>query len=106
MRSLWGCAPESRSLGAARTALVWVKEDFLRRMLIVGVLGISMVDNVLRPLLLSGRTQVNGLVIFFGLLGGAAAFGFIGLVIGPIILVTTGRLLGLLLRPALSIDTR
>ena len=75
-------------------------------MLIVGVLGISMVDNVLRPLLLSGRTQVNGLVIFFGLLGGAAAFGFIGLVIGPIILVTTGRLLGLLLRPALSIDTR
>ncbi len=68
-------------------------------MLVVGVLGISMVDNVLRPLLLSGRTQVNGLVIFFGLLGGAAAFGFIGLVIGPIILVTTGRLLGLLLRP-------
>ena len=41
---------------------------------------------------------MNGLVIFFGLLGGAAAFGFIGLVIGPIILVTTGRLLGLLLR--------
>lgn len=65
-------------------------------MLLVGVLGISMVDNVLRPLLLSGRTQVSGLVIFFGLLGGAAAFGFIGLVIGPIILVTTGRLLELL----------
>ena len=73
-------------------------------MLLVGVLGISMVDNVLRPLLLSGRTQVNGLVIFFGLLGGAAAFGFIGLVIGPIILVTTGRLLEMLLRPDLSIE--
>jgi predicted PurR-regulated permease PerM len=75
-------------------------------MLVVGVLGISMVDNVLRPLLLSGRTQINGLVIFFGLLGGAAAFGFIGLVIGPIILVTTGRLLGMLLRPELSLDKR
>jgi predicted PurR-regulated permease PerM len=75
-------------------------------MLLVGVLGISMVDNVLRPLVLSGRTQVNGLVIFFGLLGGAAAFGFIGLVIGPIILVTTGRLLEMLLRPDLSIDRR
>ena len=71
-------------------------------MLVVGVLGISMVDNVLRPLLLSGRTQASGLVIFFGLLGGAAAFGFIGLVIGPIILVTTGRLLELLLRPDLG----
>jgi predicted PurR-regulated permease PerM len=52
-----------------------------------------MADNILRPLLLSGRTSVSGLVIFFGLLGGVAAFGFIGLVIGPIILVTTGRLL-------------
>jgi hypothetical protein len=33
------------------------------------------------------------LVIFFGLLGGAAAFGLIGLVIGPIILVMTDRIL-------------
>jgi predicted PurR-regulated permease PerM len=62
-------------------------------MLVVGTLGISMVDNILRPLLLSGRTSVNGLVIFFGLLGGAAAFGFVGLVVGPIILVITARLL-------------
>jgi predicted PurR-regulated permease PerM len=51
-----------------------------------------MVDNVLRPLLLSGRTSVSGLIIFFGLLGGVAAFGFIGLVIGPIVLVITARL--------------
>ena len=70
-------------------------------MLLIGVLGISMVDNVLRPLLLSGKTQVSGLVIFFGLLGGAAAFGFIGLVIGPIILVITARLLEDLHRPDL-----
>ena len=67
-------------------------------MLLVGAFGISMVDNVLRPLLLSGRTSVSGLVIFFGLLGGAAAFGFIGLLIGPIILVTTARLLEALRR--------
>jgi predicted PurR-regulated permease PerM len=39
-------------------------------------------------------------VVFFGLLGGVAAFGFIGLVIGPIVLVTTGSLLELLSRPA------
>jgi predicted PurR-regulated permease PerM len=70
-------------------------------MLVIGALGISMADNVLRPLLLSGRTSVSGLVIFFGLLGGAAAFGFIGLVIGPIILVTTTRLFEHLRRPDL-----
>ena len=64
-------------------------------MVAIGAVGIGMADNVLRPMLLSGRTQVNGLVIFFGLLGGVAAFGFIGLVIGPVILVVTGNLLKL-----------
>jgi predicted PurR-regulated permease PerM len=70
-------------------------------LLIVGVLGISMADNILRPLLLSGRTSVNGLVIFLGLLGGVGAFGFIGLVLGPIILVMTGSLLRIFTRPDL-----
>jgi predicted PurR-regulated permease PerM len=70
-------------------------------MAVVGVLGISMSDNVLRPLLLSGSTQVNGLVIFFGLLGGVAAFGFIGLVLGPVILVVTANLLRMFARPDL-----
>ena len=70
-------------------------------MVVVGVLGISMADNVLRPLLLSGSTQVNGLIIFFGLLGGVAAFGFIGLVLGPVILVVTGNILRMFARPDL-----
>jgi predicted PurR-regulated permease PerM len=70
-------------------------------MVAVGALGISMADNVLRPLLLSGSTQVNGLIIFFGLLGGVAAFGFIGLILGPVILVVTGNLLKMFARPDL-----
>ena len=70
-------------------------------MVVVGALGISMADNVLRPLLLSGSTRVNGLIIFFGLLGGVAAFGFIGLVLGPVILVVTGNLLRMFARPDL-----
>ena len=73
-------------------------------MVVVGALGISMADNVLRPLLLSGSTQVNGLIIFFGLLGGVAAFGFIGLVLGPVILVVTINLLKMFARPDL-VDT-
>jgi predicted PurR-regulated permease PerM len=70
-------------------------------MAIVGVLFISMADNVLRPILLAGRTSASGLVVFLGLLGGAAAFGFIGLVIGPIILVTAGNLIRVFTRPEL-----
>lgn len=61
----------------------------------VGAVGIGTVDNILRPLFLSGRTSASGLVIFLGLLGGASAFGFIGLVIGPIILVMAASLFSL-----------
>lgn len=67
-------------------------------LIVVGVLGIGTIDNVLRPLLLSGRTTASGLVIFLGLLGGVSAFGFIGLVLGPIVLVTAGSLLSVFTR--------
>jgi predicted PurR-regulated permease PerM len=74
-------------------------------LIVVGVLGIGMVDNILRPLLLSGRTSASGLVIFIGLLGGVSAFGFIGLVLGPIILVTAGNLLTVFTRVELATDS-
>jgi predicted PurR-regulated permease PerM len=59
----------------------------------VGVGVIGMADNVLRPLLLSGRTTMHGLLVFISLLGGMAAFGFIGLVIGPVVIAAIGTLL-------------
>jgi predicted PurR-regulated permease PerM len=46
---------------------------------------ISTADNVVRPLVLSGRVKLHTLLIFFSLLGGVRAFGIIGLFIGPII---------------------
>jgi predicted PurR-regulated permease PerM len=70
-------------------------------LLVIGGVGISLVDNFLRPLLLSGRTSASGLVVFLGLLGGVAAFGFVGLVLGPIVLVTAGSLLRAFTRPDL-----
>ena len=56
----------------------------------VGIVGL--VDNFLRPILLSGRAELNGLLIFIGLLGGVAVFGLLGLVLGPIILATVATL--------------
>jgi predicted PurR-regulated permease PerM len=82
-------------------ALWWLLSGAVMKAVILTGVGagvIGMVDNVLRPVLLSGRASVNGLVVFIGLLGGAAAFGFVGLVLGPIILVTTGTLLEALTR--------
>ncbi|MGB2622485.1 MAG: AI-2E family transporter [Candidatus Acidiferrum sp.] len=48
--------------------------------------GVSTIaDNVVRPLLLRNRTQLNELLLFVGVLGGLEAFGLLGLVIGPTI---------------------
>ncbi|MFO7692756.1 MAG: AI-2E family transporter [Vicinamibacterales bacterium] len=66
----------------------------------VGVIG--MADNVLRPLLLSGRTTMHGLLVFVSLLGGMAAFGFIGLVIGPVAIAAIGTLLDAVLEDHVS----
>jgi predicted PurR-regulated permease PerM len=55
----------------------------------IGAGVVGLVDNVLRPILLSGRTQMNGLLVFISLIGGLAAFGLLGLVLGPIIMATT-----------------
>jgi Ca2+-transporting ATPase len=51
-----------------------------------GILIVGSTDNVLRPLLISGRGKLPFLLIFFGVLGGLASFGLLGLFIGPVIL--------------------
>jgi predicted PurR-regulated permease PerM len=51
-----------------------------------GALLVGMVDNFLRPFLISGRSAVPTLAVFIGVMGGLAAFGFIGLFLGPIVL--------------------
>ena len=52
----------------------------------LGRLVVSSVDNFLRPFLISGRAEVPTLAVFIGVIGGLAAFGFIGLFLGPIVL--------------------
>jgi predicted PurR-regulated permease PerM len=44
------------------------------------------VENVLRPLLTAQQAEVSTLAIFVGAIGGAASFGILGLVIGPVLL--------------------
>lgn len=51
-----------------------------------GVMVISTVDNIIRPLVISGTSQVPFLVVMFGVFGGLTAFGVIGLFLGPVIL--------------------
>ncbi|QBC44627.1 AI-2E family transporter [Iodobacter fluviatilis] len=51
-----------------------------------GVLVVSWVDNIVRPLVLSGVVDIPFVLALFGVLGGLAAFGLVGLFIGPVIL--------------------
>ena len=51
-----------------------------------GALVVSWVDNLIRPWVISGATRIPFLLVMFGVLGGLAAFGLIGLFLGPVIL--------------------
>lgn len=51
-----------------------------------GIFAISWVDNLIRPIVISGATRIPFIIIFIGVLGGLTAFGFVGLFIGPVVL--------------------
>jgi predicted PurR-regulated permease PerM len=59
-----------------------------------GLLFVGVLDNVLRPLFISGRAEISTLPVFFGVLGGVAAFGPIGLFLGPVLIALAQALLG------------
>jgi predicted PurR-regulated permease PerM len=71
----------------------WGKAIF---MLAWGASVISTADNIVRPLILSGRVKLHTLLIFFSLLGGVKAFGIVGLFVGPIIVSVAMALLNIL----------
>ena len=49
-----------------------------------GALIVGLVDNVVKPYLIKGNVEMEGVVVFFSLIGGLAAFGMVGLLIGPL----------------------
>jgi predicted PurR-regulated permease PerM len=55
-------------------------------MALYGVLVISTIDNVLKPLILSGAARIHTLLGFLSILGGLYAFGPLGLLVGPVVL--------------------
>ena len=85
------------------TALVWVPavlvllaqgRTWAALFLAVWSLGlVTSVDNVIRPLVVSGRAGLPTLAVFIGLVGGLAAFGAIGMFLGPVIIALAIALL-------------
>jgi predicted PurR-regulated permease PerM len=55
-------------------------------LLIYGATIVMNIDNFLRPRLVSGRSNVHPVLILIGVLGGLRVFGFIGMLVGPLVL--------------------
>src|SRR5204862_6340452 len=81
--------------------------------MIIWGLGVSSVDNVVKPWLISQGSDLPFLLIFFGVIGGAMAFGFIGVFLGPTLIAVGYRMIeewsrvpGPLVAPAESPSTQ
>jgi predicted PurR-regulated permease PerM len=73
-------------------AVIWLFSTghMVRALILIGICGGlgSTIDNILRPVLLGGRSSLNGLLVFISVLGGIAVFGVLGVVLGPIVVAT------------------
>jgi len=76
---------------------LFVKGETLRGiLLLVWCLGVvGMVDNILKPLLIGNRLGLPVLFLFFGILGGLALFGALGIILGPALFALLRALLDL-----------
>jgi predicted PurR-regulated permease PerM len=53
--------------------------------MILGIVVVSQSDNILRPMIISSRTKIPTLALFFSILGGIKLFGLLGIILGPVV---------------------
>ena len=61
--------------------------------LLWGTLAVSTIDNIIKPLIISRGVDLPFVLVLLGVLGGAIAFGFIGIFLGPVLLAVGYALL-------------
>jgi predicted PurR-regulated permease PerM len=69
---------------ASQGSVGWWRPIFL---LAWGFLVVSLVDNVVRPLVMRSGVNMHPVILFFAILGGLQAFGVTGLFLGPLVFV-------------------
>lgn len=55
-------------------------------LLVYGLIIISWLDAIVRPLIVARKTQINSAIVIIGMIGGLFVFGILGLILGPLIL--------------------
>ncbi len=78
------------------TAIIWlpvaiyqfISGAFFKGIFITvwGVLAVGMVDNYVRPMIISNKINIHPMILFFGILGSIIVFGPIGIIVGPVII--------------------
>lgn len=58
-----------------------------------GGLVVSVIDNLLRPVLVGSRLKIHPVLAFLSVVGGLILFGSAGLILGPVVLTVTKELL-------------
>ena len=80
-------------LGSA--AWLWLAGEHVTAMLLMAwAVGVAMLDNVLRPLLIRRGADLPLLLIMVGVIGGLLSMGLVGLFVGPVLLAVAYRLVG------------
>lgn len=51
-----------------------------------GIVAVGGIDNVIRPLIIGGRTAIPTVVLFFGIFGGLQAYGLLGIFLAPVVI--------------------
>ncbi len=74
--------------------------------LFVGGVIVMNIDNVIRPYLIGSRARLATPIVLIGVLGGLKLFGFIGLVLGPLILALLKTTLGFYREDAQHLNSR
>lgn len=87
------------------SSLVWVPASVILMarghlgrgicLLVICAALLGVMDNVVRPWLISGRARLGGLLVFIGVIGGIGVFGILGVVLGPIVVAMTASVLDL-----------
>ncbi|MBI2663151.1 AI-2E family transporter [Candidatus Woesearchaeota archaeon] len=55
-------------------------------LLVYGAIVVSLIDNIIRPKIISNKIRVHPIIVLLGIFGGIQLFGFVGLILGPVLL--------------------
>ncbi len=64
-------------------------------LIIYGILIVGTIDNLLKPKLISSKAKVHPILVLIGILGGLSLFGFIGIILGPVMLALLMTFIGI-----------